>query len=424
MSDAVSIRFETPSTHSHFFGYYDKSPLDATGSRLLCHRADFDGRPITADDTATVGYWDLETERFVALGETAAFNWQQGAMLQWLPPDYESRVLYNDRADNSFVSVLVDTETGTERRFPRPIYAVHPSGEFALAANYERLYHCRPGYNYRGVDRQKWDRPMHEDDGIYRVDLDTGATEQILSTPEVCNVDSKPVFERRDNWLEHMLWNPSGTRFAFFHRWADGNGSHGTRLFTAAPDGSNLYMFPDTEFYSHMGWHTDDRFTIWTTKPSVSQRTVDTVQRSPTLKRLVRPVYRFARDRVLGDRAERALPRQMFVEFRDQSESFSTVGEGVIEENGHNTWSDDGRWMLTDTYADEDATRRLFVWDDKRDRLHTLGTFETEYAGSVYRCDLHPRWNHDDDLIVVDSAHEPNRQMLVLEPDLAALADK
>lgn len=421
LADDVECRFRTNGEYNHFFGYYDKSPFDASGTRMLCHRVDFDGRPVEPEDTATVGYWDTSSGEFVPLGETSAFNWQQGSMLQWLPPSFEEAVVYNDRRDGSFVSVVVDVASGDERVLPRPVYAVHPSGEYALSANFERLYYCRRSYGYRGVQNPKWDQPMHEDDGIFRVDLETGAEEQLLSTPELCGIDPKPAFERDHNWLEHMTWNPSGTRFAFFHRWSDGRGAHETRLYTAAADGTDLHRFPDTGFYSHMDWRSDDWLTIWTKVPSLSQQAIDGARERPLLKKLLKPPYRFLVDNLYDSEDGDGNPLTGFVEFEDTTDRFRTLAEGIIREDGHNSWTSDERWMLTDTYADAGGTRQLRIWDDQRERLHELGSFDAPYESTGYRCDLHPRWDRSETRVVVDAVQQGGRQMFVLEPELDQL---
>lgn len=418
LSEDASVEFETPDTQSHFFGYYDKSPFDSSGERLLAHRASFDGRKVKASDSAEVGYFDLDDESFHTLGTTQAFNWQQGSMLQWLPPDYDQRVIYNDREDDGFRSVIVDTETGEETVLSSPIYAIHPSGEFALTVNFERMVFCRSGYSYRGVESEKWDVPLHEDDGIFRVDLDSGETSRILGTREVCEFDWKPEFEERDNWLEHVMWNPSGTRIAFFHRWSDGDGGFTTRLYTADPDGSNLFEFPDTGLYSHMDWRDDERFTVWGIKPSGYQETERFVRDNVFLSTVAKPVYRFLKDRLVGSRMDEVLPERCFIDFRDQSQEFETLPSEVLTHDGHNTWRGDDRWMLTDTYPLEGDNQHLLLYDDQDETAHELGTFYSTAAHSAYKCDLHPRWDRDEERIVVDSAHKDRRQMVVIQQDL------
>src|SRR5574337_1815194 len=65
----------------HFFGYYEKSPWNASGRYVLAHEAGFNDRPPTATDRVGVGVVAVaDGNRFERLSDTAAWNWQQGAM--------------------------------------------------------------------------------------------------------------------------------------------------------------------------------------------------------------------------------------------------------------------------------------------------------------------------------------------------------
>src|SRR5213592_3915160 len=97
----------------HSFGYYDKSPWDTTGRYLLALEAPFCDRSPGPGDVATLGVVDLaEGEQFRPFAETRAWNWQQGCMLQWLPPAADRLVIYNDRDGQRFVSVICDALSG------------------------------------------------------------------------------------------------------------------------------------------------------------------------------------------------------------------------------------------------------------------------------------------------------------------------
>ena len=88
MKSFVSTVIEKPTIltpddgYHYFFGYYDLPATDLSG-RHLCHRVSFMDRLPTAEDLAEIGY--LEDGRFVKIGETSAWNFQQGAMLQYHP---------------------------------------------------------------------------------------------------------------------------------------------------------------------------------------------------------------------------------------------------------------------------------------------------------------------------------------------------
>ena len=108
----------------HFFGYYDKSPWNASGRYVLAHEASFNDRVPTKDDIVQIGVIDLEAGRvFEALSRSGAWNWQQGAMLQWDPQSPESRFTFNDIRKGQFVGVIQELSVGEIQVVGRPIYA-------------------------------------------------------------------------------------------------------------------------------------------------------------------------------------------------------------------------------------------------------------------------------------------------------------
>jgi hypothetical protein len=73
---------------------------------MLCNRATFDARAITPEDTIDLGWYDITTGDWHFIDSTDSFNWQQGAMLQWMPND-GNKVIYNISRDNHFKSLFV-----------------------------------------------------------------------------------------------------------------------------------------------------------------------------------------------------------------------------------------------------------------------------------------------------------------------------
>jgi len=67
----------------HWFGYYDKLQSDPSGRRLLGMEVGFEHRSPTADDTIEVGLIDRDDgNRWIELGSSKSWCWQQGCMLQ------------------------------------------------------------------------------------------------------------------------------------------------------------------------------------------------------------------------------------------------------------------------------------------------------------------------------------------------------
>jgi len=74
------------------------------------------------------------------------------------------------------------------------------------------------------------------------------------------------------------------------------------------------------------------------------------------------------------------------------------------------------RWILTDTYPDQERMRTLILYCVEDNRRVDVGRFfaPTELDGEI-RCDLHPRWSRDGLQGSFDSAHEGTRQMYVID---------
>jgi len=160
--------FKTPLGSYHFFGYYDKSPFDADNVRLLSQRAMFMDRMPDKDDILEIGYFDWQHGNdFIKLTETSAWNWQQGCMLQWVGPDFRSNIIYNDRLDGKFVSVLMNIESKEKTILPMSIYSMHPSGKYAVCIDNERHFWVRNGYSYQGVENLDKRLDLNKNDGIW-----------------------------------------------------------------------------------------------------------------------------------------------------------------------------------------------------------------------------------------------------------------
>lgn len=94
------------------------------------------------------------------------------------------------------------------------------------------------------------------------------------------------------------------------------------------------------------------------------------------------------------------------------------IGRDVLVANGHMTFSPvSTRWMLSDTYPDDRTHERfLFLFDMQTGERRNLGSFyATPELSKENRCDLHPRWSRDGKQVCIDSVHESQRQMYVLD---------
>ena len=138
----------------HWFSYYDKFQFDPTDRYALGMRVDFEHRLPTEEDVVALGMIDLaDGNRWIDLGQSRAWCWQQGCMLQWRPGS-DREVVWNDRDGDGYVSRVLDVETRKMRTLPRPIGTLSPDGKLALCEDYSRIWNFRAGYGLCGSSRQ------------------------------------------------------------------------------------------------------------------------------------------------------------------------------------------------------------------------------------------------------------------------------
>ena len=149
-------------------------------------------------------------------------------------------------------------------------------------------------------------------------------------------------------------------------------------MFTARPDGSSLYCVAKDDYVSHFAWRDERHILAW------------------ALQREAGGVFYYL--------------------FEDRAPEREIVGQGVLTADGHCSYSPDRRWILTDTYPDAEDRRPLILFRPDDGRCITIGRFYSPPGlAEEIRCDLHPRWNRDGTRVCIDSAHEGQRQMYLID---------
>lgn len=415
LSNQLKPVLETTGPHSHFFGYYYNNPLDPKGEKLLAHRTDFDGRELQPGDQAEVGYFTVADNQWHRFGTTEAFNWQDGAMLQWIPGKEGTEIVYNLIIDGGCKGCRLNLETGEALILEKPIYALHPSGKWAIGVNFSRISLTRPGYGYRETEGilSNWQGSIHPEDGFFSIDLESGISTRLLTTTSVAAVDS-PVDAEPDSmhYLHHPMWNPEGSRFLFLHRYTIPDGSFKTRLFSASAKGDDLYHFPDANLFSHAAWRNNEEFTIWSVPTGGIMDAYSKYRKAG--KKWVTPIrycWRLGKKFLRSDRVLQQIQRNGYYEMVDKTPEKKAIAHGSITMDGHPSWYQQGKQFLVDTYQDKDNLRHLLTFDPDNESVELLGSFHSPFNNCGYRCDLHPRVDPDGNLVCIDSAHSGRRQL-------------
>ncbi len=413
--------FQTPADGDYFFGYYDKSPLDAGCTRLLAQRTPFINRMPEAGEAIEVGFFDFPNGTTLnTLAATTAWNWQQGSMLQWLGPDFSRRILYNDIREGSYHAIVLDLDTGAEQVLPMAAYTVTSDGKYALCVDYERLYWYRPGYNYQGPPRPAKQKPYDPDDGIWRMSLADGALQRIISIDDVMALGRVSSMEGATHYLEHLMINPANSRFVFLHRWLNVDGGIVARLITADMDGANLFVLNDSGRMSHFCWRNDETvFGYGGTSTAFNK-----LRRQKAIaKHIIKPLLPlYHRLFPAGGAVSRQVTGDCYQIMKDHTCNHERIDRAILPEDGHPTFRPGSpSTIINDTYPNENGDCRLYLFDveSRKPIAETIIASDPAVRATGYRCDLHPKWSFDGRYVAIDTISNQSRGVTVfaLEKD-------
>src|SRR5690606_15665980 len=127
----------------------------------------------------------------------------------------------------------------------------------------------RPGYGYAGIPDPWAEVLAPAETGIHTVDLQTGERRLILSLAQIAALPyPHGEIDTAKHYFNVLIFNPSGTRFLFLHRWRFGSGPFHTRMLTAAADGSDVHIVDHSGYTSHLIWRDDEHILAWSRRPS------------------------------------------------------------------------------------------------------------------------------------------------------------
>ncbi len=351
------------------FWFYDEQQFDKTGRYALGMKVYFQERDVVPSDQGDIGYIDLQDGyKWTKIGETTAWNWQQGCRLQWRPNSDE--ILWNDRSDDGthFICRVYNYKTGDQRTLPRPVYDITDDGTMALTHDYARMKHA--GTLYTGIPDLYEDLQSPKKSGIERMDMETGNVEFLISLDRMAEIAFPQGYTGETNlYFFREGWNPSGTRFIAFLRNMDSPDRH-VSGWSISADGQDVRYFFDNP--SHHVWQDDNTM-------------------------LEGRYFGLFNDDGSGKMVEKL------------AEVKANVDPTILPEP-----YDD--WIMGDTYV-LDGVQHLFLFHRPTSLFVPLARLKsTGPNGGIYRVDLHARCSQDGRTVSIDATHEGlGRQMYILD---------
>lgn len=370
---AAVIRI-TPGDAHYFFGYYDLQPYNMDETLHLTHKTDFRNRLQVKGDIAEVGFIEMSNRKYEKLDITHAWNFQQGAMLQWNPHAPNREVIYNDLMDGQFCGVVQDIHSGKKRFLDRPVANVTKDGNYAVSVNMSRMYDFRPGYGYAALPDPFYYKNHSANDGVFLIDMMTGKSELVLSLEEIWDFSGSFFKKDEKMIINHITFNTDGSRFlALVRNFPPKGEAHKTAIITADRDGSNMYLLSDYGIQSHYWWMNENEVLFYSDGKELDCS------------------IGFGNNYVLKDKTHEGYLQ----------------ADGYFAIDNHMSFSPDQSVMVTDSYPDKNRNQVIRLYDPAKNACVDIGYFHSmEAVCTDVRCDLHPRWNRKGNGITFDSTHE------------------
>jgi hypothetical protein len=376
VSTSVPISDVAPQeTGETFFGYYDKSPESPTSEFLLFHQSSWLTKKLP-DPTVPIRIVCMtnDGEKKLVDISTTAYNWQQGARLQWIS---DSSFIFNDfdKHMKRYVSKVIDVKNeGCLRTLPSPVNDVFGE-EYYLSLNYGRLSIYAPDYGYRNVRMKRDDLQGLKNDGVYYGEIASGQQEPaklLISLRDIVEIKPLPSMQGADHTINHLTISPDGDTFLLVHRWYQ-YGKRYDRLLCIPRDGSDLQILADNSMVSHVAWINSTVVAGYfrNTKGKDGYFKIDTYSKK-------------------------------------EEELFPNIKWPYGD--GHPSFFD--HHLITDCYPDRSRLKSLIHVDLYNNTTQVLGTFfeSLSYYGET-RCDLHPRFSPSGAHVYFDSVHTGRRRL-------------
>jgi len=381
----ASVKRISPADAHYFYGYYDNPAMEITDKIHLAHRVEFMDRLPNKNDVAQLGYIELDTNKFVCFDTTEAWNFQQGAMLQFLPGSNGKKVIYNVFADGNYASVVRNLESGDVRYLDRPVANVAPNGKYALSINFSRLFDFRPGYGYCNIPDPFYYKNHCADDGVFIVDIESGKSRLIISYEQLWDF-TKDYFKGKDEKMviNHITFNTTSERFIILLRNFPAPGAkHVTALVTADKDGKDMFLLSDYGIQSHYNWLDGEYIQFFSDGKELPCTSG------------------WANNYLLKDKTY---------------EGTLIADNFFVNDDNHMNYSPDRKFFITDSYPKQERMQYLRLYNIEKDECMNLGRFYSMKPSIIdIRCDLHPRWNCAGTAVTFDSTHEGFRGIYRVE---------
>lgn len=403
---------ETPENENCFVGFHDIIPWSHDGTCIAIHRAPADFA--TMDDCERpieVCLWWPQSGEMRPIDTTSAWNFQQGARLQWLP-NRNDTLVFNSIENGRAVSIFRNVVSGDRKVLPSPIYALSPDGRVSIAPNFTTLAQRWKAYGYPllAANARRLDQSA---DGLWQLNIETGQQSLFISTQRAAEFEAVSISDPASHFVCHASFSPDGSRIVFLHRFFSADGGLFTRMIATDREAKHLVLLAQ-EKVSHFDWLDNETVLVWA---RFSGGGLSKVRSRGWLNSpLARPMLRVARQ-FTGRWKKKLLAEAYYRISTNDPTARTRYGWPSLDADGHPMIARTHDWIVTDFYPNKDGRLPVILYNQKRNLRIDAHVFShrPRTNDSDVKCDLHPRWNRTEQLVAVDTCEAGYRQVRILD---------
>ncbi|MCL1888702.1 MAG: hypothetical protein FWF96_07535, partial [Kiritimatiellaeota bacterium] len=272
----------TPDEGGFIHRFFDTPAISPSGRYVALFKLPFENRPPLPGELGGVWLVDLHTGKRGLLAETAGWEPQMGANINWGADD--DALFFNDCDTQTWQPFAwkMDPLRKTKTRMDAPVYHASPDGRHIIAANMTSMRRTQPGYGVMVPDEKvRRNIGAAGDDGFTLTDTATGKTtllplSDLVARGRAAGLQLPEEEEARSEiYGFHSKFNPQSDRMMLSLRWFPNAGRARTDLFkhdggsvrfawlTLPPDASEIHCAVGPEEWEkgghHATWYPDGR---------------------------------------------------------------------------------------------------------------------------------------------------------------------
>jgi hypothetical protein len=251
----------TPCGYGYIHRFFDTSPVSPSGRYVGLTRLPYEDRLPRPGDRADVVIVDLHTGSKKVIAQTAGWDTQLGAQVQWGRDDTE--LYYNDVDVSTWKAygIKLNPQSGASMALEGSVYMISSDGRHAASPALEKMGMTQAGYGVIIPEQEiQPNQGAPSDDGIFITDTQTGEKELLVSLREIVEKATPSInldeYAHGDFYGFHVKWNAAGDRLLFVLRWKphdEGRKKH--NAITVAADGSDIHVAMSEDDWGKGGHH-------------------------------------------------------------------------------------------------------------------------------------------------------------------------